>query len=229
MKVSKGEKRSKFPFRLFSFPLFVRFLIFTLFGAMFLVPPGGVPPAYAADFILNKSVFGANEQIIIELGAITPGCRDPFGISVSDIYIVPAGAALSRVRLATLDPAGRPNTITGFTGGGFFDEIIGATLPSGRIGNGFWAIVEDRCQDGFFNPGLGDTILDPAFEVVLPVVLPPLDPGILLDKNKAAQQRVRWAAGAVSFQVLLSALELQSALGPFDPVGFAISRATDLV
>ena len=155
---------------------------------MILATPGGAPPVYAVDLILNKNVFGPNEAIIVGLGNVTSGCRDPFGIPVSDFYIVPSGSATPGVRLPPLDPAGRPNTLTRSV----FGATIGFTLPTGKIGNGDWAIVEDRCQDGFFNPGplisQGDTVLDVAFRVELPVVLPPLDLGIQLDKNKALGQ-----------------------------------------
>lgn len=69
---------------------------------MFLLTPGGMPRVYAVDLILNKTVFGPNGQIIVEIGNINPGCRDPIGIPASDIYVVPAGSVVPYVRLVPL-------------------------------------------------------------------------------------------------------------------------------
>ena len=85
---------------------------------------------FAADVILNDTFFGPNRQIIGELGTVTGGCRDPFGIPVSDFYVVPHGTAVDGANLRSLDPAGRPNTIRGFGGGGFFNQLIGITKPT---------------------------------------------------------------------------------------------------
>jgi uncharacterized repeat protein (TIGR01451 family) len=166
-----------------------------LFLFIFLAAPSMQPRTAHADaannFVLNKTVFGAYDSIIVELGVLTIDATDSI-IPASNIYIVPNGSVTPGVSLADLDPAKVPNVIQGFGGGGFLDEIIGFTKPDpGKIGPGVWDIVEDANQNGKFDGP--DTVLSPAFTVVIPVDVPVLpDIGILGIKANALAQSGYW-------------------------------------
>ena len=157
--------------------------------------------ADAAGFILNRTHFGPNEQVIIEIGTLTSGC-DTIA-RVSDIYIVAHGS---------LDLFETPNTITAIGGGGVASEVIGITAPSGTLGTGTYDIVEDVCQDGVFNAG--DTILSPAFTVEITTDVPPL-PYFQEIKDHAQAEADYWFDTFAYTQyrlMLLDAVQLYQAL-----------------
>ena len=180
---------------------------------LFWVNLGGTETAEAnvGTFLLNKTSFGANEQIIIELGQLTGGtCETGFGFTPSsNIYIVLhpfSGAAGPLVDAG----GGAPNTITAFlAGAAFIDELIGITKPSGTLGTGTYAIVEDACQDTFRSP---------AFTVSVPAGVPTL-PSIAALKADAATQQAQWAATHANYKNLFDLAEAISILGALtDPV-----------
>ena len=121
------------------------------------------------------TTFGPDSAITIRSGAMqyTTNCEDEhdndFFIPYTDIYIIPGttiGEDLS-------DVSGSPNTVQGSTEGAFALETIGFTGPSGSIGPGIYSVVYDECQDGKLGPE--DAVFSPAFEVVIPDDVPPLN------------------------------------------------------
>lgn len=126
----------------------------------------------ANNFVLAKTNFGANEQIVLELGALTIDSGDTF-VPASNVFIIPAGLPLdSSTFLPDLDPSSLPNVIQGSSGGGFFQEGIGFTGPTGTIGAGTWDIVEDHNQNNIFDSN--DSVLRNAFTVTIVTDVPPI-------------------------------------------------------
>src|SRR6266542_3685138 len=135
-------------------------------------------PAYAGDQFrwwddtgdITFATFGANATIEINTGQIAFLSACPSGgvpdaiYPYADIYIVPSGSVGQGDDLK--DVSGETNTVAGKASGLFVNEPLGYTLPSGKIGEGRYAVVYDECQDGKLTPG--DAIFDPAF-VVVPV------------------------------------------------------------
>jgi len=147
--------------------------------------PGNIQRANAdaSTFMLNKTRFGPNETVRIDLGILTYGCDYIYG--VSDIYVVPRDSAVLGADLRGLDPSGTPNTVTASSGGGIVSEIIGFTAPSGTIDPGDWDVVEDVCQDGTFDSI--DSVLSPGFTVEILTDVPPLpDSQIAAVKSEAS-------------------------------------------
>lgn len=134
--------------------------------------------ADATGFILNQTHFGPNEQVIIEIGTLTSGCDNTF--RASDIFIVPHG---------TTQLTGIPNTLTAIGGGGVASEVIGVTAPSGPLGPGVYDVIEDVCQDGFFNAG--DSVLSAAITVEITTNVPPL-PQFQEIKDRAQAEADYW-------------------------------------
>lgn len=147
--------------------------------------------------------FGVNESICID-GQIEfireAGCEVPdVFFSFADIYIVPAGVVAGA---QLQDVSGIPNTVMGATGG-FFSETIGF---SNNVGAGTFAIVFDECQDGRYDPDV-DLLMDPAFNVVLPAVIPPLPESVQAIKSSAAVLANRTAQTTRLWNILHNVLE----------------------
>ncbi|MEO1058216.1 MAG: PKD domain-containing protein, partial [Actinomycetota bacterium] len=156
--------------------------------------------------------FGPNAPITIGTGKInfepvcpTTGTPDGF-LPFADVYVVRSGVVRTieagETKLAELDPAKLPNTVQGSAGGGIIDEVIGYTKPSGKHGEGRWAVIIDECQDGVYTEGQ-DAIFNPAFEVTpIPVGLPPL-PEIEEQKTEWKGQKERLKEVAEQFDKFL--------------------------
>jgi hypothetical protein len=123
------------------------------------------------ELFLNKSVFRANEPVLIS-GTLTAlgrlqvsanGIPD-FGQAVASVYIVPAGQESGELH----DINGAPNVISAVDGE-FNDEQIGFTRPGGSLEPGTYSIVYDEDQNGFFNTGI-DAAFKNAFTVDAPSI-----------------------------------------------------------
>lgn len=132
------------------------------------------------------ATFGANADIRIYQGAVEHDCDWVY--PTADIYVVPAGD--TAVGTLLHDRSGAPNTVQGASGGLFIEETIGFTAPSGNIGTGRYAVVYDECQDGKIDAG--DFVLDPAFRVLIPADIPPLDSRIVALKEQAGKDAESW-------------------------------------
>lgn len=150
-----------------------------------------IKPAFASGQFLfwpngsSLTTFGGNEGIFIDTGAIdfVRFCEknaiddvvtNDFLFPFADIYIVLSGSV--SLGSALTDVSGTPNTVQGTTGGLFVEEFLGITKPDGKVKPGTYAVVYDECQNGELDPI--DFLLDPAFNVVIPVNVPPIDPAI---------------------------------------------------
>ncbi|MDR2566268.1 MAG: hypothetical protein LBC97_09500, partial [Bifidobacteriaceae bacterium] len=131
-------------------------------GLVALVLPAQQSSADAGQFMMEFSSYGPNQEIVILVGSLSPGCDGIF--RVSDIYVVPHGSVSGGDAL--VDVTGTPNMVTAnLLGQGFAAQTIGYTAPGGNIGPGVYDIVEDVCLDGVFNAG-EDSIMSKAFTVV---------------------------------------------------------------
>jgi choice-of-anchor C domain-containing protein len=123
--------------------------------------------ADATRFVMAQTSLGPNETISIQWGYLTRDCDSPIfspETTTSDIYMVRRGSAVANADLKRLDPRGTPTTISSSFGNwAIYGEILGETAPLGPIGSGVWDVVEDTCQDGFFDGT--DTVLTEAFTV----------------------------------------------------------------
>ncbi|MDR2566119.1 MAG: PKD domain-containing protein [Bifidobacteriaceae bacterium] len=152
-----------------------------------LAAPAPPSRADAAHFEMSQLEYGPNEDIFIEYGVLTPGC-DTLNIVQSDLYIVRHGTVGAGSKLT--DVAGAPTVAIPMTMGSYIGLLtIGYTAPGGKIGRGEYDVVEDVCQDGYFDGP--DTILSPAFKVADPDPLRPPDPAA-----EAAIRDIKDAAAA---------------------------------
>lgn len=134
----------------------------------------------------DQGAFGP-DQIVTISGNLTffgrsgpqsqGGIPDTF-FAISDVYILPKGYLHTRVaRVPLRDVNGSPNTILGSTGGGFFEQVIAATMPQGNLKSGEYDVVVDEHQDGFFDPSF-DLHLGSEGGQVLSVFVPSDVPGL---------------------------------------------------
>jgi len=145
--------------------------------------------------------FYQNQLITIGWGsfnflsnAITPGvCNggiDDTLAAVANIYIVHTTGSgsiyrNSSIRLPSTDVSGRFNTVV--QDSGFFqDETIGSTAPIGTLTEGYYDVIYDECQDGYFDDGI-DFLMKPAFRVGVKV--PPGPPDDIMGVKASAAQR----------------------------------------
>ena len=159
------------------------------------VTTAGPAAADVESFALNGYTFGPNAHVMVDFGTLTRDC-DVFW-TTSDIYVVPTGTVGPGSTLT--DVSGEPNTLQGTgLGSGVMGEVLAITAPGGSLGPGTYDIVEDTCQDGEFNGS--DTILSPAFEVVIPTDIPVLpDPQIQAMKAAAGEQAEHFESMARSY------------------------------
>ncbi len=163
--------------------------------------------------------FGANDSIVIDVGAIdfVRFCgnegSDDFITPFADVYVVPSGSV--GVGGGLSDVSGTPNTVEGATlDGSFVSEPIGFTKPSGKVGAGVYAVVYDQCQNKKLDPG--DFIRDPAFEVgEIPTTVPKL-PAIAGLKREAAKEAIKWENFAAAIETAKSLPDLS---GPIRVAG----------
>ncbi len=133
---------------------------------------GGDPSFTYAVFNDPSTLISIYQGSIPYISNCPVGIPDSFGFASADIYVVPYSIAKNEQDGDHLrsysNTEGIPNTVTsGILGHFFNDEIIGASIPSGHLGNGDYSIIYDECQDGTFNRG-PDTIFQKAFSVKLP-------------------------------------------------------------
>ncbi len=166
------------------------------------------------------TTFGPNQLVIIDLGIMDIKCDDFF--PATNIHVVNSGEVC--LGCALTEASGGINTVVGTGQGLFISEIIASTMPiPGGLGSGLYAVVYDECQDGMFD--LDDVVFEPSsgglncpgchvefggFEVILPSVLPPIDPAIIEIKASAgaqAQDLQIMQSRLVPFFHLLEALE----------------------
>lgn len=158
------------------------------------------PPAHASDDSMTFSVGGgdhvslaANGTIMID-GSLAfdnecrTGIRD-FVYPATDVYLVESGTTAPGAKLVDAG-GGRPNTIVA-PGTMFLGEVIGFTVPSGKIGDGTFDIVYDTCQDGWLDPE--DTVFEEAVDVDVPDgQVPPPSDSIRRMKEAAKEQYLSW-------------------------------------
>ena len=186
---------------------------------------GGITTAgpAAADvrgFGLNGYTFGPNATVMVDFGTLTREC-DTFW-TTSDIYVVPSGSVGQGSTLS--DVSGAPNTLQGTgLGGGVLGEVLAITAPSGSLGPGTYDLVEDTCQNGVIDGS--DTILSPAFEVVLPTGVPLLpDPAIQAMKGAAQEQADHWAGAAQAYAAFFAGTMIYSLVSDLrNPAGFYLT------
>lgn len=104
---------------------------------------------------------------------------DDFLFPFTNVYIVPTKLPGGDRELT--DVTTTPAVAVGLSGG-LFSDTISFTKPEGVLGKGRYAIVYDECQDNLLDEN--DAIFSPAFEVVIPANVPPLD-GSAVRKAKA--------------------------------------------
>ncbi|MCM3659930.1 PKD domain-containing protein [Georgenia satyanarayanai] len=159
------------------------------------ITTAGPAAADVSGFTLNGYSFGPNATVMVDIGTLTRDC-DTFW-TASDIYVVPSGSVGPGSTLS--DVSGSPNTLQGTgLGSGVFGEILAITAPSGSVGAGTYDLVEDTCQNGVLDGS--DSLLSPAFEVVLPTGVPLLpDPAIQAMKGAAEEQADHWVDAAMAY------------------------------
>jgi uncharacterized repeat protein (TIGR01451 family) len=172
----------------------------------------------------DQGGFGPDQIITISGGLTFHGRRDPdkppgavddvFG-TAADIYVVPHGFFRhgQAAGLPLEDVNGVPNTIlSSSAGSGFFEEVIGTTMPQGGLPAGAYDIVVDEHQNGTFESE-HDLYLGadaPAFIVVVPANAPALPgAGIAAMKLKATQQYQSAAALNEAFKTIQNVMEPQ--------------------
>jgi hypothetical protein len=179
--------------------------------------PGPVAPTPAAaqatgQVVTDRVAYGPNEAVYAS-GNVTffQGCKTRpgrTGLGVDDIfqpwadlYVVPHGStgAVGGLR----DVSGSPNVIFGGLAGGFVEEVIGYTGPSGTIPAGVYDVVVDECQDGLLDPE--DAVMSEAFRVTVPLGTAPAVVGGP-DKGRAAALAGDYAALAKVWDALLTAV-----------------------
>ncbi|MBD5784737.1 PKD domain-containing protein [Cellulosimicrobium terreum] len=179
----------------------------------------GPAAANAQTFSFGKSVYGANEVVLIETGGLTRDCD--FIETTSDVYVVPTGSVSSGGALS--DVSGTPNTIQSFLlGSAVIDEQVAITAPGGTLGTGTYDVVEDTCQNGIFDGS--DSIQREAFSVQIPSSVPALPSGAIAGmKTAAAAEADHWRDAALAYTVLFtvySTYELVSSAMVRDMAGF---------
>ncbi|MEE6296008.1 PKD domain-containing protein [Georgenia wangjunii] len=158
--------------------------------------------ADASSFYLDRTSYGPNSIVTIDLGTLTRDC-DTFW-TASDIYVVPAGTVGPGSALTDAG-GGPPNTIQSALGGSaIIDEVVAITQPSGSLGTGTYDIVEDTCQDGVLNGS--DSVLRNAFSVTIPTDVPILpNAAIAAMKSDAEAQAEHWLNAAKAYAAFFAA------------------------
>ena len=183
-----------------------------------LVVIGDGAPASAGFVITERTLYGRNEAVIVDIGAatFTTGCAqgaDDFLYAAADLYVVrsgsPPGGALT-------DVSGAPNTVFGTTGGGFFGAVIGYTKPAGSLGPGTYSVVIDECQDGELGPE--DTVQEDVFRVTSEVVGPQL-PNIDDLKDAARDRAAHFETMAYLWSELLALNDAVTWMGAMTGLG----------
>ena len=187
-------------------------------AATLVVVAQGASPASAGFVITERSLYGRNEAVIVDIGAatFTTGCEqgaDDFLYAAADLYVVRSG---SPVGGALTDVSGAPNTVFGTTGGGFFGELIGYTKPAGSLGPGTYSVVIDECQDGQLSAE--DTVQEDVFRVTSEVVGPQL-PDIDGLKTAAQDKADHFATMAYLWAELLKLNDAVTWMGAMTGLG----------
>ncbi|TAK00821.1 MAG: PKD domain-containing protein, partial [Chloroflexota bacterium] len=149
-----------------------------------------------------KHVIGANQAVSIYAGKIDYLCD--FLYPTADVYIVRGVPELGD---ELVDVSGVPNTIQGATGGLFIEELIGVTVPSGRLAVGTYTVVYDECQDGIVD--VFDSVFASALRVDVPTDLPPIDPSIQLLKANSSYLEATWQQVEAEFAMIELAAKLK--------------------
>ena len=183
-----------------------------------LVVIGDAAPASAGFVITERTLYGRNEAVIVDIGAatFTTGCAqgaDDFLYAAADLYVVRAGSPPSG---ALTDVSGAPNTVFGTTGGGFFGAVIGYTKPAGSLGPGTYSVVIDECQDGEL--GAEDTVQEDVFRVTSEVVGPQL-PNIDDLKDAARDRAAHFETMAYLWSELLALNDAVTWMGAMTGLG----------
>jgi hypothetical protein len=205
------------PFLLLIFSVVLGFILLPAYAELQHVLSWDPLPAY----LRYTKIFYANQLTTIGWGsfnfvsnALTPGvCHgdhyvDDTLTAVADIYVIPAGTIKNRTirfNLADQDISGSFNTVVQESGF-FVNETIGS--PGGKLTEGYYAVIYDECQDGYFDDGI-DFLMDPAFKVVAQVSPLPDDiNGVKLSAKQQADTYGRVAAltGALWFVSTLSSV-----------------------
>ncbi|MBD8078372.1 PKD domain-containing protein [Cellulosimicrobium arenosum] len=171
----------------------------------------GPAAANAQTFAFGRSVYGANEVVLIETGGLTRDCD--FIETTSDVYVVPTGSVSPGSTLS--DVSGTPNTIQSFLlGSAVIDEQVAITAPGGTLGTGTYDVVEDTCQNGIFDGS--DTIAREAFSVQIPSSVPDL-PGSAIAgmKSAASAEADHWNDAALAYSALFALVTTYELVSPF--------------
>jgi PKD repeat protein len=222
---------------------FVVILIASAFAA---ITPVSANPNQV--FFLDSNVFGPN-QVVSVSGDIdyisscpTGGIPDGFPYSilpVAYIYVVDNGAVSGDSIAALTDvsnPGGIPNTVvSSLMGGGFIDEIIAMTGPTGNLmpndlggpGVSEYDIIIDECQNGLFDPGV-DYILGEGdswgFLVNIPPEIPQFPSTTIQNiKNNAGAQKDSWRDLARDTALMFIIYDVYTFVSAaFDPIDFLL-------
>ena len=162
------------------------------------------PPVPVAQVLLNDVVYDRYEPVIVDIGTVGffPSCpnggvRD-YLYPWADLYIIRGSAPA--VGATLIDVNGKPNTIAGFGGGGYFDEVIGYGGVNGLL-SGTYSIVVDECQDKKLDAN--DAVFPGIFRVTTRTSVDPLL-GIGTLKANAGNRAVGWEKRGRAWSALLA-------------------------
>jgi hypothetical protein len=171
----------------------------------------------------STTTFGPNSTVIIDIGKLDfiNDChtgKNDFVFPWTDIYVIPSAPVLP-IGTPLIDvtgvtgqtPNGWPNTIEGSSDGTFVNEILGFTKPGGVIGPGTYSIVYDECQNGIFDAE--DGYFPDAFQVVISLDVPSIDPDIITLKEEAGVLGVYWFATYFYTKYVFALAELHEVQG----------------
>jgi hypothetical protein len=157
--------------------------ISTVVLATALVGLGPAAPAGAGYVTTEKTLYGLNEAVIVDIGSaeFNNACSkqatkgiDDYVYAMTNLYVVGGTTPLGDGAKLTDASGGAPNVVFGAGGGGFFWETIAYTKPQGNLGPGTYSVVLDICQNGVFDPE--DSFIPDVFTVVAePLVLTKLN------------------------------------------------------
>ncbi len=199
-------------------PAKATFLV-TALVATLLAPGPGQPRADALTtgplgqwISMEKSVYGANEVVAIDIGQIAHVTNCPKGVRdywwpFADVYAIPTGTIERGVISDGASIPGIRKTVFAVSGGGIAGEILGFTGPAGSLRSGSWGVVIDECQSGEYDQDV-DALFPHAFSVRIPTDVPlPSTAAIDAVKSRAREQQKLLEKGLTAYRGLLLAAD----------------------
>ncbi len=199
-------------------PAKATFLV-TALVATLLAPGPGQPRADALTtgplgqwISMEKSFYGANEVVAIDIGQIAHVTNCPKGVRdywwpFADVYTIPTSTIERGVIADGASIPGIRKTVFAVTGGGIGGEVLGFTGPAGSLRSGSWGVIIDECQSGHFDQDV-DALFPRAFNVRIPTDVPlPSTAAIDVVKSQAREQQRLLEDGLEAYKDLLLAAD----------------------